>query len=123
VRHEVFVGEQGVAADIERDPLDDTAYHAVGLVDGVPAAAGRLLRRGDVAVVGRMAVRRTARGKGVGAAVLRHLEEEARRSGCRVVELHAQLSAREFYERAGYAAQGEVYTEAGIEHVDMTKSL
>jgi predicted GNAT family N-acyltransferase len=59
----------------------------------------------------------------VGAAVLRHLEELARRRGCRVVELHAQLSAREFYERAGYAAHGEVYTEAGIEHIDMRKQL
>jgi predicted GNAT family N-acyltransferase len=123
VRHEVFVGEQGVPADIERDDLDDTADHAIGLLDGVPVAAGRLLQRADVAVIGRMAVRRTARGKGVGAALLRHLEEVAQRRGCRVVELHAQLSAREFYQRAGYVGRGDVYTEAGIEHVDMTKRL
>ena len=37
------------------------------------------------------------------------------------VELHAQVSARGFYERAGYAAVGEEYEEAGIAHVTMRR--
>jgi predicted GNAT family N-acyltransferase len=39
------------------------------------------------------------------------------------VELHAQLSARRFYERAGYTAVGGVYEEAGIVHVTMRRPL
>ena len=39
------------------------------------------------------------------------------------MELHAQLTARGFYERAGYAAVGDVYQEAGIAHVTMRRAL
>ena len=39
------------------------------------------------------------------------------------MELHAQLTARRFYERAGYAAVGEEYLEAGIAHVTMRREL
>lgn len=123
VRHEVFVVAQGVPAEIERDALDETADHALALLDGRPVGAGRLVVREDRAVIGRMAVLADVRGTGVGTAVLRHLEDVARQRGCAIVELHAQLTARRFYERAGYTAHGEVYVEAGIDHVDMTKRL
>lgn len=123
VRHDVFVGEQGVAEDIERDALDDTADHIVALLDDKPVGAGRLVVRGRTAVIGRMAVHSDARGTGVGAALLRELEQIARERGCTDVELHAQVSARGFYDRLGYAAHGETYHEAGIEHIHMHKPL
>jgi predicted GNAT family N-acyltransferase len=55
--------------------------------------------------------------------VLAVLHREALRLGLREVELHAQLSARGFYERAGYAPLGEEYEEAGIRHVTMRRRL
>jgi limonene-1,2-epoxide hydrolase len=70
-----------------------------------------------------MAVADAWRGQGVGAAVLACLEEQARRRGYPAVELHAQLHATGFYDRAGYTPYGEVYLEAGIEHVSMRKEL
>ena len=33
--------------------------------------------------------------------------------------LHAQLSARGFYERAGFVSRGEIFVEAGIDHIEM----
>jgi predicted GNAT family N-acyltransferase len=39
------------------------------------------------------------------------------------VELHARLTARDFYERAGYAPVGEVYEEVGVAHVTMRRRL
>jgi predicted GNAT family N-acyltransferase len=51
------------------------------------------------------------------------LHREASRLGLTEVELHAQLTARGFYERAGYVAVGEEYEEAGIRHVTMRRSL
>ena len=47
----------------------------------------------------------------------------ARRSlrGVTEIELHAQVTARGFYERAGYTAVGEEYEEAGIAHVTMRR--
>ena len=45
------------------------------------------------------------------------------RRGLAEVELHAQVTARGFYERAGYSAVGGEYTEAGIVHVTMRRRL
>jgi predicted GNAT family N-acyltransferase len=86
-------------------------------------ATGRLLVRDGRAVIGRMAVDAAARGCGYGAAVLAELHRQAVALGLTEVELHAQLSARRFYERAGYTAVGGVYEEAGIAHVTMRRPL
>jgi predicted GNAT family N-acyltransferase len=124
LRTRVFVDEQGVPPDIERDDADATAVHAVSRDDaGRVVATGRLLERDGTAVIGRMAADAAVRGQGHGAAVLAVLHREAVRRGFREVELHAQVSARGFYERAGYTAVGEEYDEAGIAHVTMRRVL
>lgn len=123
VRRAVFIVEQQVPEDIERDHLDATAEHVVAYVGGVAAGAGRLIVDGDVAHIGRLAVRAPVRGSGIGAALLDELESVALDRGCRVAELHAQLHARAFYERIDYVAEGPTFVEAGIEHVSMRKQL
>jgi predicted GNAT family N-acyltransferase len=126
LRHEVFVIGQDVPEDMERDALDDVCDHAVAVRGDEVVGTGRLLPPevpGGPALVGRMAVRVEARGVGVGAAVLAALEQRARDLGRPGVELHAQVHARPFYERAGYTAEGAVYLDAGIDHVTMRKPL
>jgi predicted GNAT family N-acyltransferase len=125
LRTRVFVDEQGVPPDIEQDAADATAVHGVARdTAGLLVATGRLLLRDDgTAAIGRMATDASARGRGYGAAVLGVLQDEARRLGARVVELHAQVPARRFYERAGYRAVGPEYVEAGIPHVTMVRRL
>ena len=86
---------------------------------GRVVATGRLLVDGERATIGRMAADASVRGRGHGAAVLAELHREAIRRGVREVELQSQVSARRFYERAGYVAIGEEYEEAGIAHVTM----
>ena len=124
LRSRVFVDEQGVPAEIEQDAHDVTAVHALAEDDeGRVVATGRLLVRDDRGVIGRMAVDASARGHGYGAAVLAELHRQAAALGLAEVELHAQLTARGFYERAGYTAVGDVYEEAGIAHVTMRRQL
>ena len=124
LRTRVFVDEQGVPPDIEQDDADATAVHAVSRDDdGRVVATGRLLERGGIAVIGRMAADPAVRGRGHGAAVLAELHRQAALRGHREVELHAQLTARGFYERAGYTAVGEENEEAGIRHVTMRRRL
>jgi len=120
LRHAVFVVGQGVPEELERDELDDVCDHAVVLMDGKVVGTGRLL---PTATLGRMAVLAERRGQGIGAAVLEVLEERARDRGFAVLELHAQLHATGFYEKAGYVPYGAVYLEAGIEHRSMRKEL
>jgi predicted GNAT family N-acyltransferase len=120
LRHEVFVVGQDVPEELERDDLDAVSDHAVALVDGVVVGTGRLLPDGTI---GRMAVSASARGQGIGAAVLGVLEQRARERGLAAVELHAQVHALGFYDRYGYVPYTEVYLEAGIEHRSMRKEL
>jgi predicted GNAT family N-acyltransferase len=127
LRHRVFVLEQGVPAEVERDDADATAVHALSRDDdGRVAATGRLLLDAagpGRAVIGRMAADPAVRGRGHGAAVLAALQQEAAVRGQSEIELHAQVSARRFYERAGYTSVGDEYEEAGIAHVTMRRAL
>lgn len=124
LRTRVFVEEQGVPAEIEQDAHDAGAVHVLDRDDdGRLVATGRLLVRDGRAVIGRMAVDAPARGAGHGAAVLAELHRQAVLLGLTEVELHAQLTARGFYERVGYTAVGDVYQEAGIAHVTMRRPL
>lgn len=121
VRTEVFVVEQGVPAEIERDAFDAVCRHAIARdAGGRVVATGRLLPDGHI---GRMAVRRAARGAGVGGAVLQALIAEAARRGLREVALAAQAHALDFYLRHGFEAVGEVFMEAGIPHRAMRRTV
>jgi predicted GNAT family N-acyltransferase len=124
LRTRVFVIEQGVPAEIEQDAADATAVHVLSRDDtGRVVATGRLLLYGATAGIGRMATDPAARGRGHAAAVLAELHRQAVLRGVTAVELHAQVSARGFYERAGYGAVGEEYAEAGIAHITMRRQL
>lgn len=143
IRFQVFVGEQGVAPDAERDMLDDdprTLHVLVTTHAGLPLATGRLLAPHtdafhgegghgamDPAVphIGRVAALAEARGTGAGRAVMEFLEAAALDrfgAGAPVrVELSAQDQAMPFYERLGYTAHGEAYLDEGISHHDAFK--
>ena len=134
VRKEVFVGEQGVPEDLEYDAYDAVAVHVLAVrEDGVPLGTGRLLygeeaggkTGGEVSVgsLGRLAVMPEARGLGVGAALVRAVEDAARARGLAAVDLHAQTHALGFYERLGYVAYGPEFPDAGIAHRAMRRSL
>jgi predicted GNAT family N-acyltransferase len=123
LRHEVFVSEQGVPLDLEIDEHDETALHIVALDDGELVGTCRLLQAGDQGKFGRLVVARRARGRGIGAALLEEAERRARGMGCDRMVLAAQTSAMGLYERAGYTARGDVYLDAGIEHMTMEKAL
>jgi len=123
LRWTVFVEEQGVRPSEEVDAHDDgEAVHALATLDGVPCGAARFIFESPgVARIQRMAVIDDVRGRGVGRALLAFLEEEARRRGAARLTLWAQTHARKFYEKAGYAAEGPEFDDAGIPHVSMSK--
>ncbi|MFI6086631.1 GNAT family N-acetyltransferase [Streptomyces sp. NPDC051218] len=134
VRKEVFVVEQQVPEDLEYDAYDADAVHVIAVRDdGLPLGTGRLLtgeaaadkNGGDaeVGALGRLAVAKAARGLGVGAALVRAIEDAARARGLTAVDLHAQTHALGFYERLGYEAYGPEFPDAGIPHRAMRKAL
>lgn len=125
LRMEVFVKEQGVPREIEIDAFDTMCRHVVAVNRlGHAVATGRLVSEGPgVARIGRMAVARELRGSRVGRQVLDTLIAAARARGDHEAVLHAQVQAQNFYARAGFVPEGEVYDEAGIEHITMRLKL
>jgi predicted GNAT family N-acyltransferase len=110
---------------LEQDAEDARALHVVVRNRlGASVATGRLLRTGaKVSKIGRVAVKRSLRGTGVGQVALEALVSAARDRGDTEVMLHAQASATRFYLTQGFTAVGEPFKEAGIDHIEMAKQL
>jgi YbgC/YbaW family acyl-CoA thioester hydrolase len=125
LRIEVFVEEQGIALDSEVDLHDPNAMHVVAYNGmGQVVATGRLLPSvNDQARVGRVAVKRSLRGTGLGSGVLRALQALASQRGDSMVKLHAQCTSSGFYEKLGYQASGAVFEEDDLAHIKMSLSL
>lgn len=117
VRDAVFVQEQGVPVEIERDALDPLCRHVIARdAQGHPIGTGRLTpdRR-----IGRMAVLNEWRNRGVGEGLLKALLAQARELHWPEVTLHAQVRAQAFYARQGFLPYGERFVEAGLDHQSM----
>jgi predicted N-acetyltransferase YhbS len=133
--HPLYAGELELRFRVLREPLgftrDQVAFpfesnslHLVAhegdtvlgcvLFNPEDAHGGRLFQ---------MAVAPHLQGQGLGARLVRSLEEELRRRGFTHVHLHARAPVIPFYERLGYAVDGEPFTEVGIPHRHMRKAL
>ncbi len=123
IRETVFLQEQGFQT--EYDEIDEIATHLVLYEDELPLATCRIFP-GDtpgVYILGRLAVRKEHRREGIGSRMLQEAEDCARELGGNCLILHSQLHAKEFYEKSGYIAYGEVEYEEDCPHIWMKKKL
>jgi predicted GNAT family N-acyltransferase len=123
LRYEVFCLEQGVPRREELDGRDPEGIHLVALADGDVVGTCRLVMVGATAQLSRLAVRRSARRRGIATALLEAADVETLAAGGRRIVLHAQTYARKLYESSGYRPRGRKFWEAGIEHIAMEKHL
>ena len=127
VRRFVFIEEQEVPEDPEIDEFDEPGArttHFVAYSEATPVGAGRFRTyKEGVGKVERVAVMKSQRGTGLGAQLMKGIEEEASRQGFGKLKLNAQCHAQRFYEKLGYEPVGEVFEEAGIDHIAMEKNL
>ena len=99
-----YLPEQRHALSLGRLLEDNVRFFAARL-DGVAVACGGVAFYDGFAEVKRMFTRPAARRKGVAAALLRRLEDEARAAGHTVLRLETgvhQVEAIRFYEREGF---------------------
>lgn len=126
IRLAVFSDEQGFSREIEIDGTDDSCEHILLLLDGIPAATGRLFPDPEDQTrywIGRVAVKKDLRGSGAGRLVMSELEERAKSLGAKTAVLSAQTHARPFYEKCGYTASGGEYLDEHCPHIHMEKEL
>ena len=119
IRMRVFVREQRVPAAIELDRDDDRAIHFLATSDGKAVGTARVVSHHGSAKIGRMAVLKSYRGKGVGKKLLQRAVATAKKLGARTIYLHAQVPVIEFYEKLRFRCVGPVFDEAGIPHRKM----
>ena len=118
IRRDVFVEEQQVPEEEEMDTFDETSLHLLARSgDSGFIGCARIMPTGQI---GRMAVLREFRGGGIGSLLMTAALAEATGQNFETVFLHAQCHAEAFYTRFGFVACGDIFDEAGIEHVRMT---
>jgi predicted GNAT family N-acyltransferase len=120
IRFEVFVDEQNVSEELEIDGLDDEAKHVLAYIDDEPIGTGRILSDGHI---GRVAVLKKYRGLGIGNSVMRELIKWAQQNKLEKLWLSSQWHAHSFYIDLGFVCEGDIYEEAGIDHIKMYRTL
>jgi ElaA protein len=125
IRFVVFVHEQNVPPELELDEYDAQAIHLLAMdANQSPVGVARVVEKpGSVAKIGRVAVLKEWRGKGVGEALMRYALRVAQQRGMNSAVLDAQTAAIAFYEKLGFVAEGPEFDDAGIAHRRMTRSL
>jgi len=127
IRFDVFVLEQGVPPELELDELDADSAQVIHVVatnaTGDAIGTARMLLEKPLPRIGRMAVLRDWRGKGIGQEMLELLCEDAKRRGYHAIRLNSQTHATPFYYKQGFLSVGAEFVEAGIPHLEMRRSL
>lgn len=122
IRNEVFVAEQGFKEEF--DANDEISTHIVGFLDSKSVATSRIIQNPDGSfLIGRIAVRKDYRKKGLGAEIIEFSEKLIKEMGGKVIYIHAQLQAKGFYQRLGYSPFGEEDEDEGCPHQMMKKIL
>ena len=122
IRTEVFVYEQGFV-DLP-DETDLVALHFVGYIGTLPVATCRAFADSDGDyILGRFAVLKAYRGKGLGSELLKAVCDALRERGVPCLKLHSQYPAKDFYEKNGFKVCGEPEYEQNALHVWMKKML
>ena len=119
IRLRVFVKEQNVPREIELDADDQRAVHFLAFIAGRAVGTARVVINGKQAKVGRMAVLKSFRKKGVGRELLEQSLKLAWKKGVKSLILHAQVPVVGFYEKRGFRCLGRTFMEAGIPHRKM----
>lgn len=124
VREKVFIEEQGFQNEL--DEIDDIALHIVMYnADNEPVATCRIFEGEEkqVFILGRLAVLKEYRGKGIGSNIINEAEQLVIEKGGKALILHSQCRAKDFYGKLGFIEYGEIGYDEGCPHIWMKKTL
>ena len=120
IRNTVFTGEENIDEHADFDGQDTNAIHVLAQMDGKYVGTGRMLMDGHI---GRLAVLKSVRGRGLGKKLMDALIDQAKKKNINRVYLGAQKHAVGFYKKIGFSEYGDSYEEVGITHIHMEKFI
>ncbi|MFP7242425.1 GNAT family N-acetyltransferase [Pediococcus pentosaceus] len=123
IRDVVFIEEQGIRPAREHDHLDDQRLHYVGYMGDQAVTTARVEVEGTSWHIERVATLKEMRGQGLARHLLICIMQDAQKLDVNRVYLAAQVRAQRFYEELGFKAVGEHFLDAGLEHIEMEKSV
>ena len=123
LRIEVFVREQKVPFEEELDALDLDANHLIAIGQGGVVGVLRVLKFADYMKIGRLAVKKPFRHKGIATKLMEVAMDFVEKQGAKKIVLDSQTTVIPFYERLGFHRVGEEFMDAGIPHMKMEKML
>ena len=119
IRRTVFVIEQNVPPEIEWDEFEHSALHMICRLDNKVIGTGRITFFGSRAKIERVAVLKEFRHRGIGGKIMEFLVDECRNKNADYIYAHVQMQAYDFYKKMGFYEVGEIFDEAGINHIKM----
>lgn len=120
IRRRVFIEEQNVSVEEEWDEYDEKAHHFLVFLDETPVACARVLDEGDCFHIGRVAVLANYRNQKIGRRLMEFILSWCQQNiSDHKIYLHAQTTRIRFYEHLGFVTFGDVFMDAGIEHIEM----
>ncbi len=120
LRELVFVVGQKITVESEIDGEDPAHDHVLGRDErGAVIATARLRFDSEPVKVGRIAVHPEQQHRGIGRSLMRAIDDLL---GERAAEMHAQAHLESWYASLGWQRVGDIFLEAGIEHLRMIRS-
>jgi len=127
IRNNVFTIEKNVPKEIEVDEfdcLDGRSDHFLIRLDGENAGTLRCVDLSEDTVrLQRFCLEKRFRKRGLGKKLLEYAEKYYCEKGKKRIKMDAQLEAEGFYGKCGYQRVSDIFMEAGIQHVEMTKAI
>lgn len=118
LRQSIFVTEQGFVDEF--DEYDSRSVHLVMFDGGEPVATLRFYDEGGGSYhVGRVAVKKSRRGEGLGKILMFDAFERVKKLGGSKMTVAAQEDKAGFYSRCGFVRVGERFYEQNYPHVNM----
>ena len=125
LRHQVLRKPLGLSYEPAELAGEKDSFH-LALREGTELVACLVLKPLDeqrCIKMRQLAVRESSQGKGFGRELVNNAHSFARERGYSEIVLHARETARGFYEKLGYGAEADSFTEVGLPHLIMRKTL
>ena len=119
IRENVFIKEQGVSRNMERDKFDKVAKHIIVFFKNNPIGCARIRFVNGKAKLERIALLRNYRGKGIGKKVIDYLIVYCKNKKIKKIYMNSQYYLKNYYAKFGFEPIGKPFMEAGIKHIKM----